>query len=400
MAVPEELADLHVLIVDGNATNRRIFANYTASWGMRPGLSDSAAGALANLEFAAAQGDPYELVLAEDQLGDQSGLQLAERMAADPNLKQTPVVLLSHSRRGVVEASSQAIAAMVPKPVHQSKLLDAISSVMRDAGEIDEPAPVELRHIEPQGRRILVAEDHTVNWMLVERLLGKRGHLAVNATNGEQVLEKLQEEEFDLVLMDCQMPVLDGYETTRRLRELEAAGRRRIPVVAMTAHAMHGDRERCLAAGMDDYLAKPITSASIDAILARWLPSSPVSTEPLDPARMEELRSLFPGDEAAETIGQLQADVEGQLERLYAALRAGNGTEAAQAAHRIKGSAHMVGARMLAEVAAQVQAAAEHDPARGAQVAELLREQWQVVNEALELERTATPSTATGLSAA
>ena len=168
----------------------------------------------------------------------------------------------------------------------------------------------------------------------------------------------------------------------------------------MRLHAMHGDRERCLAAGMDDYLAKPITSASIDAILARWLPSSPVPMEPLDPARMEELRSLFPGEETAETIAQLQADVEVQLERLDTALRDRNGAEAAQAAHRIKGSAHMVGARMLAEAAAQLQATAEQDPGRAAQVAELLREQWRVVNQALELERIDISPTATGLSAA
>jgi CheY-like chemotaxis protein len=190
--------------------------------------------------------------------------------------------------------------------------------------------------------------------------------------------------------MDCQMPVLDGYETTRQLRRREAGSSTRVPVVAMTAHAMQGDRERCLAAGMDDYLSKPITSASLDAVLGRWLPTDPSPPLPLDQMRMQELRTLFPGDETAETIAQLQADVDDQLQRLAGALRDGKGEEVAQAAHRIKGSAHMVGARLLAEAAAELQAAAEGDPDRATQAADQLRDQWKLVNAALDDERAAT----------
>jgi CheY-like chemotaxis protein len=123
--------------------------------------------------------------------------------------------------------------------------------------------------------RILVAEDQATNWMLIERLLTKRGHSAVNVTDGSGVLRKLESERFDLILMDCQMPVLDGYDASREIRRREATEQRpRIPIVAMTASAMRGDRERCLAAGMDDYIAKPIDGDKLDHLLAQWLPEA------------------------------------------------------------------------------------------------------------------------------
>jgi two-component system sensor histidine kinase/response regulator len=393
LLVPDELQGLHVLIVDANATNRRIFSAYLSSWRMRPATADTADSGLAHLEFAVSQGDAFDLVLIDDQLGGSSGPDLARQIATNPLLRGIPIALLSQSSQSVKNDQAGGVVALVRKPVRQSKLLDAISRAIRDAGELDQADGVaDTPPRRPAGHRILVAEDHTVNWLLVERLLTRWGHLAVNATNGEQVLARLQEEDFDLVLMDCQMPVLDGYETTRQLRRREAGSRGRIPVVAMTAHAMQGDRERCLAAGMDDYLPKPITSAALEAVLERWLPADPAPPLPLDQARMHELRTLFPGEETSETIAQLQADVDDQLQRLAGALRAGQGEEVARAAHRIKGSAHMVGARLLAEAAAELQAAADGDLHHATQAAVALRDQWKLVSAALDNERTATPA--------
>jgi two-component system sensor histidine kinase/response regulator len=388
LLVPDELQGLHVLIVDANATNRRIFGTYLSNWRMRPATADTAPSGLAHLEFAVSQGDAFDLVLIDDQLGQSSGLDLARQIATNPLLGQIPIILLSHSAQTTNRDLAGGIVGLVRKPVRQSKLLDAVTRTIRKVGAAegaDGQAGAEPGKL--PGRRILVAEDHTVNWMLVERFLTRRGHLAVNATNGEQVLARVQEEEFDLVLMDCQMPVLDGYETTRQLRRRESGTRDHIPVVAMTAHAMQGDRERCLAAGMDDYLAKPITSAALDAVLERWLPADSAPPRPLDQTRMKELRTLFPGEETAETIAQLQADVDEQLQRLAGALRAGRRDQAAQAAHRIKGSAYMVGARRLAEAAAQLQAAAEADPKRAEEAEHQLRDQWKLVSAALDDER-------------
>ncbi len=399
LLVPEELQGLHVLVVDANATNRRIFGTYLSSWRMRPAAADTAESGLAHLEFAVSQGDAFDLVLIDDQLGGSSGVDLARQIATNPLLGHIPIVLLSQSAQSIKNDLAGGIVALVRKPVRQSKLLDAVSRGMRSTGELEQTEGVaDTGTRRPAGRRILVAEDHTVNWLLVERLLTRRGHLAVNATNGEQVLTRLQEEEFDLILMDCQMPVLDGYEATRQLRRREAGNRGHVPVVAMTAHAMQGDRERCLAAGMDDYLSKPITSAALEAVLERWLPPDPTPALPLDQIRMQELRTLFPGDETAETIAQLQADVDDQLQRLAGALRDGRGDEVAQAAHRIKGSAHMVGARLLAEAAAELQAAAEGDPDQAIQAADQLRDQWKLVNAALDDERAATSAEPAGIS--
>jgi two-component system sensor histidine kinase/response regulator len=399
LLVPEELQGLHVLVVEANATNRRIFGTYLSSWRMRPAAADTADSGLAHLEFAVSQGDAFDLVLIDDQLGESSGLDLARQIATNPLLGGVPIVLLTQSAPSTRNDLAGGIVALVRKPVRQSKLLDALSRAIRNAGDLDQAESVaNIAPRRPAGHRILVAEDHTVNWLLVERLLTRRGHLAVNASNGEQVLARLQEEDFDLILMDCQMPVFDGYETTRQLRRREAGSPSRVPVVAMTAHAMQGDRERCLAAGMDDYLSKPITSAALDAVLARWLPADPSPPLPLDQMRMQELRTLFPGEETAETIAQLQAEVDDQLQRLAGALRDGNGDEVAQAAHRIKGSAYMVGARLLAEAAAELQAAAEKDPHHATQAAAQLSVQWKLVNAALDDERAATSAETAGIS--
>jgi CheY-like chemotaxis protein len=244
--------------------------------------------------------------------------------------------------------------------------------------------------------KVLVAEDQRVNWTMVERMLTKRGHLAVNAANGEQALEMLERDQYDLVLMDCQMPVLDGYAATRELRRREAESEAdRTPVVAMTANAMAGDRELCLAAGMDDYLAKPITSLAIDKMLERWVPEAlgeppagggfPLRRKTiLDPQRINELLDLFPGEESAELAVNLRSEVEQQLERLDAALGEGRGAEAAEAAHRILSSARMIGAAALVESASELQACAEHDLERAQRVARLLRMRWVSATAALE----------------
>ncbi len=395
--VPGGLTGLHVLIVNPSATSRRIFAGYLSSWGMRPVLADTAAGGLANLEFAAAQGDPFDLALIDENPGDGSGLELAREIANSPFLGRLPSVLLTVSGQTPTGGLQAAVAGSVHKPVRRARLLEAITEALLSAAGAteaprDEPALAQAT----TGRRILVAEDHAVNWMLVERLLAKRGHLAVNAATGEQALELLQEQPFDLVLMDCQMPALDGYEATRRLRRREAGTGAHTPVVAMTANAMRGDRERCLAAGMDDYLAKPITGATLDQMLARWLPDGLQEPQHLDPGRLEELRSLFPGRQAGDAIGQLQADVNEQLRRLAEALRAECTSQVVHAAHRIKGSAHMVGAESLAEAAGQVQIAAGQEPASAAARVRELRDCWRVVSAALDDERSRTPAVAGG----
>lgn len=273
-----ELEGRHVLVVDDNATNRRVFEAYVSSWGMRADVAADAEEALTQLQRAVEAGDPFDVALLDFNMPGENGLELTRRIAATPGLSSTRLILLTSTGELRDERSTPDISYQLTKPVRQSRLLDAIRVAMT-AGADGRARPVSPEPPAPKvseagvaPSRILVAEDQRTNWMLIERLLAKRGHSAVNATDGRSVLAKLGTDSFDLILMDCQMPVLDGYDTAREVRRREAAlGRGRMPIVAMTASAMRGDRERCLAAGMDDYIAKPIDSDKLDQLLARWL---------------------------------------------------------------------------------------------------------------------------------
>jgi signal transduction histidine kinase/CheY-like chemotaxis protein len=272
-----ELRGLRVLVVDDNATNRRIFEAYVASWGMRPDAASDAHDAVAHLQRAAEEGDPYDVALLDFNMPGENGLELARRITASTTLRNTRLILLTSSGQIAADDPATGVRYRLTKPVRQSRLLDAIGAAMAidlsANGGPDPQAASMPKRLEPAvgARRILVAEDQQVNWMLIERMLAKRGHSAVNAPDGRAVLEMLDSEPYDLVLMDCQMPVLDGYDAAREIRRREAAQQRsRVPIVAMTANAMLGDRERCLAAGMDDYMPKPISSDLLDEALTRW----------------------------------------------------------------------------------------------------------------------------------
>jgi two-component system, sensor histidine kinase and response regulator len=274
----DDLKGLRVLVADGNSTNRRVFEAYIESWGMRTAAAADATDALARLYRAASSDDPFDIVLLDYALPGANGIELAQEIAAAPALRRTRTILLMAPGQISPEDPSGAIKQRLSKPLRQSRLLDAISAVVSLPRPAFEPSVGATNgaaaDASPSGHRILVAEDQSVNWKLVDRLLQKRGHQTENAGDGASALEKLESGHFDLVLMDCQMPVLDGYEATRELRRREAAENRgHIPVLAMTASAMEGDRERCVAAGMDDYLAKPITAEALDDLLDRWLPN-------------------------------------------------------------------------------------------------------------------------------
>jgi signal transduction histidine kinase/DNA-binding response OmpR family regulator/HPt (histidine-containing phosphotransfer) domain-containing protein len=388
-APSRELRGLHVLIVDDNPTNRRIFEAYTASWGMRPVLADGGGAALSELAAAAARGDPFDVALLDLNMPEQSGFDLAREIDANERLRATRLILLTSSDPAIGENPDARVDRVLGKPVRQSRLLDAISAVMSgDAPRSRRPSQPVLPAIGGRSRRVLVAEDQPVNWMLVQRLLGKRGVATVNAVNGREAVEMLATTRYDLVLMDCQMPLLDGYAATREIRRRERKDGGHVPIVAMTANAMEGDRDRCLAVGMDDYLPKPITSEALDDVLGRWLPlADDGGPSELDANRMDELRTLFPEGETAEIIEQLQTEVEAQLERLNAALDDEDGAEAGEAAHRILSSARLVGADAMAEQATELQSLANHDLTAARRSAAALRERWESVSAALELER-------------
>jgi signal transduction histidine kinase/CheY-like chemotaxis protein len=280
----KDLAGLDVLVVDDNATNRRILEEILTAWGMRPTLVDGGLAAIAALERALAAGKPFPLAIIDFQMPDLDGFGLAGRIKARPELGTTMIMMLSSvgNQGDGVRCRELGVASYLTKPVRQSLLLEAVLSVLAANDHPVAQPVVVTRHTINEARRslrILVAEDNAVNRLLVTALLGKRGHTIVTVVNGREAVAAVREDEFDIVLMDVQMPEMDGLEATAAIRKLEAATGVHVPIIALTAHAMKGDREICVAAGMDEYLSKPINPTQLFALIES-LTGVPASTTP------------------------------------------------------------------------------------------------------------------------
>ena len=273
-STPKEVVNLHrlnVLVVDDNATNRKILDAMLKHWLMLPTMVSSGKEGLAALEKAASAGTPFPLVLLDAQMPEMDGFSLAERIKQNPRLAGATIMMLtSAGQRGdAVRCRELGIAVYLIKPIRQSELLEAILAALgKPVGE--RHPTVITRHTLLENRRklqILLAEDNVVNQQLALRLLEKRGHKVTIALDGAEALTLLKKVPFDVVLMDVQMPVLDGFQATAAIRQKEISTGAHIPIIAMTAHAMEGDRERCLAAGMDSYISKPVQGNQLIAMV-------------------------------------------------------------------------------------------------------------------------------------
>jgi two-component system, sensor histidine kinase and response regulator len=276
-----ELRGLRVLVVDDNATNRRILRDVLAGWGMRPHEADGGDAALTTLKEAVASGEPFALVLLDGHMPGMDGFDLAERIRQVPELVGVTLVMLTSAGRArdVERCRLLEIGAYLMKPVKQSELLATVlTSLSRPVAVSSAAVPAPPAHPAPRPLRILLAEDNTVNQRLATRLLEKQGHTVELANNGCEALAALERQSFDLVLMDVQMPEMDGFEATAQIRARETAGGRRLPIIAMTAHAMKGDRERCLESGMDGYVSKPIQASDLNEAISRVAAASEVET--------------------------------------------------------------------------------------------------------------------------
>jgi two-component system sensor kinase len=265
----EGLAGMPVLVIDDNHTNQRILEDVLTNWGMQPSVAADGPSALAQLDAAATRGTPFRLALLDVMMPGMDGFEVAERMRQDSRLDSCRLIMLSSA--GLTENSARCqemgIARYLIKPVKQSDLSEAILRVLGTQGESDgakEPTPAVAAEAR-RPRRILLAEDGIVNQQVARELLESRGHQVVVVSNGRAAVEAVERERFDLVLMDVQMPEMDGFEATAAIRQKEQATGNHMTIVAMTAHAMKGDRERCLKAGMDFYLSKPIQSKALFA---------------------------------------------------------------------------------------------------------------------------------------
>ena len=361
------LEGFRILVVDDNETNREIVHHQVLSWKMRNGSANSGEAALRVLHEAADAGDPFHLAILDMQMPEMDGLALARAIKNDAKLAGTQLVMLTSLGYLPEERRwrDAGIAAYLIKPVKESRLFDTLVSVLRGAGQarrVAAPGGVGRGAARPSVR-VLVAEDNIVNQKVALRQIQKLGFSADAVANGLEVLQAVKQIPYDIILMDCQMPELDGYEATRLIRSEEHKLRhsRRHYIIAMTANALTGDREECLRAGMDDYISKPVRIEELDSAIARGLSTIESAcneeSEVLDKAVLQGVRDLRePGkpDPLAELIDLFLSDAPPRISKILDAFKAGDILELERAAHSLKGSSSNLGAKCLAAACSEV----------------------------------------------
>jgi signal transduction histidine kinase/CheY-like chemotaxis protein len=366
----ERLHGLKVLIVDDNRANRRILSENLKRSLLRTTDVEGGEQALAELLHGQQIGDPYQLVLTDMHMPNMDGFSLVERIRQRPELSPAAIMMLTSSgQRGDIERCRQlGVASYLFKPVRRAELLSAILAVVdHSVPSSMDTLPRKENETRDKGLHILVAEDNHVNQRVATRTLEKMGHSVVVANNGCEALALLPSQTFDLVLMDIQMPELDGIAATRRLRETERHSNTHIPVIAMTAHAMRGDRERCIEAGMDGYVSKPVNTAQLRAAITLAVPSwggsdviedysAPESESGCSSANVwdaSETREKLGGDEQLfqDVMRIFLEESERHLAKLRRAIAEGQAEVIEKAAHSLKGELGYMGAPQVVQKA-------------------------------------------------
>jgi CheY-like chemotaxis protein/HPt (histidine-containing phosphotransfer) domain-containing protein len=415
-ARPEEtLRAARVLVVDDNATNRDLLVHRLAAWGMRLGAAADATEALARLREASRSGTPFELAILDRSMPGMSGVELARRLRAEEGIAALPVVLLTSvgATLSADEEGELGIVLQLTKPVRRSELRRALGQALRGERARQERAPAAApprsTSTAPLRGQILLVEDNPVNQEVAAAMLAALGCEVRVVANGAAALQALERERFDLVLMDCQMPEMDGFAATRALRAREAdadGALPRTPVVALTAHALPSDREQSLAAGMDDHVSKPFSRDELRAVLERWLPERPravlappppaaeatqqAAPRVLDSHALAELRVLGCAGGSDVLMRVVEAYLQSAPELVRAlvdAERAGDAAALARAAHTLKSSSAQVGAARLSLLAKELEALGRAQRLEGARErVAAAREELESVQEALAAE--------------
>jgi two-component system sensor histidine kinase/response regulator len=372
---PRSLAGKRALVVDDNATNRRILCQQLRSWGVEPVEAEDGYQALGEAAAAAQAGRTFDFGVVDLNMPDMDGIELAGILKADPETAGMVLFLLSSSgeRLGAAEAHLKGFADSLTKPVRQSELFDCLISGLNSDRPTDretEPTTGLLANLEMMGM-ILLVEDNKMNQLVSTKLLEKLGYAFDIANHGGEAVQAIEAKDYDAILMDCQMPEMDGYEATAEIRRLEGTARH-TPIIAMTAAAMEGDRDRCLEAGMDDYITKPVRLETVAEILQRWI-TPPAATQtansahvvssdeqgpqPLDPSQLELLRSLDDGEGLvlSEIIQEYLVQTEHGRGELARIVEMGDGRALERAAHSLRGASANIGASALADVCAEME---------------------------------------------
>jgi CheY-like chemotaxis protein/HPt (histidine-containing phosphotransfer) domain-containing protein len=409
---PGDLQEVRVLTVDDNKTNRAILHHLFSDWRMREQQASSGQEALSILNAEAARGKTFDLAILDMQMPGMDGLQLARMIKKDPRFSTMRLVMLtSVDRQEDPEALRETgVDAYLTKPVKQTQLFDCLSMVMSSDVETREiksglmalPEPSHgASAIPPENLRILVAEDNPVNQKVALYQLQKLGYLAEVVENGREALAALAKSRYDVVLMDCQMPELDGYETTRDLRAIEKGGTRRTWIIAMTANSLEGDRQKCLDAGMDDYVSKPVKPEHLQAALSRFTGVRAVAQEVLETGSAGTI-------DANIIAGFREMDVDGEesilgklidifientprvLEEARTAVANRMSPQLERAAHSLKGSCSNFGAERMRAACEKLETLARvGDLERAEELIAQAEKEFEYVRLALEHEKPA-----------
>lgn len=407
-----------VLVVDDNATNCTILLAQTRSWGMLPTACASGQEAIAQVQAGAT----FDVAILDMQMPEMDGVMLAEHLGKLPSTRNLPIILFTSLGRREVETRGVEFAALLHKPIKPSQLYNVLLALFtaQEQEQVARPAlkPGEVRNMHFDASlgqrlplRLLLAEDNTVNQRLALRLLERMGYRADVAANGLEVLEAVQRQHYDVILMDVQMPEMDGLEATRLIRQSQAA-EQRPRIVAMTANAMQGDREECLAVGMDDYLTKPIQINALQEVLERagrltresrrpTNPLAPVEAAPpttpvqsqdapgpaLDGLVLNSLRQFQVDGEpdiVQELAAAFQFEIPPLLEQIRQAVAADHAQQLKQAAHNIKGSSQNLGAAAMAALSAELELLGRRGTTEGAdELVTRLEQEYRRVCQAL-----------------
>jgi PAS domain S-box-containing protein len=365
----EEFRNISVLVVDDNLTNRRFLEKALLRWDMKPVLMEGGVPALDRLAGIQEEGKPWPLILLDCQMPEMDGIEVLRQIREDFPKADIPVIMLSSTASHEHNARFHSLGAdaFLRKPVRQKELLQTIQAVLsnvqgtgdtgpsRITAETDFGVPVDWE----KGIRVLLAEDNPINQKLAETLLRKKGYEVKPVRSGNAAVEALEKERFDLVLMDVQMPEMDGFEATSLIRQKEAVTGGHLPIVAMTAHAMKGDKEKCIAAGMDDYISKPMKSEELYRVLERVMNKQKGMDTMEETVQLDLSRALeaVAGDRALlkELADEFIEDIPRQVKALREVIEAGDAARLEREAHSFKGAVGNFGAQKAWDLAFELE---------------------------------------------
>jgi two-component system, sensor histidine kinase and response regulator len=410
LASPNVFSGVQVLVVDDHPTNLEIFACMLQGWGMSPIVATSGADALVALE----REPNIRLVLTDIHMPHMDGLRLAKQIRARFEDRAMSVIALSSATQSITQKERDAagLARSLTKPVRQSELFNAIREAMGlQVADVPHESATLLTSNTTLAGTVLLAEDNETNQIVALAWLKSVGLTAKVVSNGIDALAAAKAERFDLILMDCQMPEMDGFEATARIRALDNGPGRRTAIVALTANALKEDRQRCLDAGMDDYIPKPYTGAEMQAVLKRWLPAAhavPAESQsiidqvattadeksientvlpPIDSSVLQSIANMLPegGNALVERVIETYLrEAPIGLEKLREAISTADASAVAKAAHGLKSSTLNVGARGLGETFKEIESLARSNRLEGiAELSVRLEAQWELVRNAL-----------------